>query len=316
MYDTFNHPLVRDMAWVASAPPLLRSGILPIRDPLEGSIWRSDPERLSFQLRELDDAPEKLSHLMGQSRDRRLGNHYERLWHVLLELAPDVEILGRNIKLFRDGVTLGELDLIVRTAEGSIAHMELAIKFYVGRPELAAPDTATSPHTAWWGPDPRDQLVHKVDRLSHHQLQLAALLDLAREPYPRPDVSCAWLQGQLFMPAFATMPPAQDAMDTTNIWCRQSELPRLGRAHWHPMPHKQWLAPPPAAQQTITAEELMLLAREANEERTRPIMAVCVSSVNSDVPAGARLMCMPDTWPDAPEVSRWKSGSAPSTGRA
>jgi hypothetical protein len=316
MYDTFNHPLVRDMAWVASAPPLLRRGILPIRDPLEGSILRSDPERLSSQLRGLDGAPEKLSQLMGETRDRRLGNHYERLWHALLELAPDVEILGRNIKLYREGVTLGELDLIVRTAEGSIAHVELAIKFYVGRPELATSDAPTSPHTAWWGPDPRDQLAHKVDRLLRHQLPLAAALDLAREPYPRPDFSCAWLQGQLFMPAFATMPAAPDAADTVNIWCRQSDLARLGGAQWRVMQHKQWLAPPPPTQGPRTTEELMVLTREVNQERARPVMAICVDSGDSAVPTGARLMCMPDSWPDAPEVNRWKSDSAPSTDRA
>ena len=42
----FHNPLVRDLAWVAASPALLDSQLLPMRDPLQDSIWRRDPDQL------------------------------------------------------------------------------------------------------------------------------------------------------------------------------------------------------------------------------------------------------------------------------
>ena len=300
MFEQFNHPLVRDLVWVALAPPLLTPGILPVRDPLAGSVLRQDPEKLKHTLKQLETDPVELQRLVPESRDRRLGSYYERLWHALLTLAPDVRMLGRNITLYQHGITMGELDLLLEMPDGAVVHLELAIKFYVGQPEYAVAGKSFSPHSAWWGPDPRDQMASKIDRLLNHQLSLASKLELARERYPIPDLSCAWLQGQLFLPLDREMPPAVDSLApaTLNRWCRHAELNTLDGAEWIALPHKQWLMPPPLiGTGPAGIAHLKEMARFSAIEN-RPLMLV-----RRDVPeiydplTAQRLLCMPDHWP-------------------
>ncbi|MEB3735815.1 hypothetical protein ULF88_21050 [Halopseudomonas pachastrellae] len=56
MPPRFHNPLVRDLAWVAASPALLDSQLLPMRDPLQDSIWRQDPDQLWHELSALDAA--------------------------------------------------------------------------------------------------------------------------------------------------------------------------------------------------------------------------------------------------------------------
>ena len=120
MLPVFAHASVRDMAWIAFSPPLLNDRLLPMRDPLQDSIWRRDPDQLWHGLSALDEAPHRLAELFSDSPDRRLGSHYERLWHALLTLAPDTRILAHNIALRRGAHTLGEIDLVMQAADGVI----------------------------------------------------------------------------------------------------------------------------------------------------------------------------------------------------
>ena len=53
MLPVFAHASVRDMAWIAFSPPLLNDRLLPMRDPLQGSAWRDDPEQLLHALQTL-----------------------------------------------------------------------------------------------------------------------------------------------------------------------------------------------------------------------------------------------------------------------
>ncbi|WVM88837.1 DUF1853 family protein [Halopseudomonas pachastrellae] len=123
MPPRFHNPLVRDLAWVAASPALLDGQLLPVRDPLQDSIWRQDPDQLWHELSALDEAPHRLAELFSDSPDRRLGSHYERLWHALLTLAPDTRILAHNIALRRGAHTLGEIDLVMQAADGAIVHL-------------------------------------------------------------------------------------------------------------------------------------------------------------------------------------------------
>ena len=67
MPPRFHNPLVRDLAWVAASPALLDSQLLPMRDPLQDSIWRQDPDQLWHELSALDEAPHRLAELFSDS---------------------------------------------------------------------------------------------------------------------------------------------------------------------------------------------------------------------------------------------------------
>ena len=185
MPPRFHNPLVRDLAWVAASPALLDGQLLPMRDPLQDSVWRQDPDQLWHQLSLLDAAPHRLAELFSDSPDRRLGSHYERLWHALLTLAPDTRILAHNIALRRGAHTLGEMDLVIQAADGAIVHLELAVKFYLGRADLHDPLQHCSAPQHWWGIDTRDTLAHKLSRLIQHQLPLSQRLPIGRCRCPR-----------------------------------------------------------------------------------------------------------------------------------
>jgi hypothetical protein len=62
------------------------------------------------------------------------------------------------------GKTLGEVDMLVETPEGELHQFEIAIKFYLERPDLY-------PHD-WIGPNKNDSLLKKVTRAREHQLSI------------------------------------------------------------------------------------------------------------------------------------------------
>lgn len=311
MPDGFTHPQIRDLAWVACSGALLESGVLTIRDPLSGSIWRRDPEQLLYRLKQLDSNPVPLQGLIPASRDLRLGNYYERLWHALLTLAPDINLVARNIALRENGRTIGELDLLIEDPHGALVHLELAVKFYLGMSEelsvadeLPAADSTgagVSPHRIWRGPDPRDSLHDKVTRLRDHQLKLTSQLHLADTPLPRPQLSAAWLQGVLFSPREGSMPAAKDssAQGPAHQWCRQSDLSRLDGERWLIMPHKQWLMPPRAEPGLMkTGKELRDMLNAHQLDPSRALMLVrCDDVKDYQAMSAQRLICMPENWP-------------------
>lgn len=300
MLPVFAHASVRDMAWIAFSPPLLNDRLLPMRDPLQGSAWRDDPEQLLHALQTLDQAPAALDALLGESPDRRLGNYYERLWHALLSLAPDTRILAHNLAL-RDGAhTYGELDLIIEAADGAVVHLELAIKFYLARPELHSTDSAVSDPAIWWGVDPRDNLASKLQRLREHQLPLAARLPelaTAHRALPLPDCSAAWLQGGLFQHLLRQVPPVegQQPLAAPLHWCHQHELKSLAPTHrWQPMAHKAWLMPPePESGADLDVHQMGRISERAGERR-----AVMFCTADQPPLASERLLCVGNNWPN------------------
>lgn len=285
-------PICRDLAWVAEAPPLLCDGSLPVLDPLAGSQWRADPQCLHYAIRQLDNDPVRLAALMGTSSDYRLGSYYERLWRILLDMAPDIRLLAHNVAVRQQRRSLGELDLVAEAADGAVIHFELAIKFYLGQAECSG-TAERSPQCAWWGPDPKDRLDIKVGRLSNHQLPLAArqadrLVDL-----PKIDRSCAWLQGCLFFPARTGMAAAEQAYipPWRHEWCYRKDLGERSLVGWLALPHKRWLAPPP-----VTRLDEAAPADDATAARPGA-PAMLVSESRREHCDAARLLVMPDHWP-------------------
>ena len=187
--------------------------------------------------------PEALNTFLAKG-SHRLGLYYERLWQFALNAAPDVELLAANLPLRQAGHTLGELDLLLRDAEG-VQHLELAIKFYLG-PETACATDAGN----WLGPSSDDRLGVKLAHLRQHQLPLAgspagrqALAALTGEAWH----SAAWLGGYLFYPwPTACASPTDSHPDhLRGRWIRQRDCSQLlaPQQHWQPLQRRAWLAP-------------------------------------------------------------------------
>ncbi|CAM5307721.1 hypothetical protein SSTU70S_03703 [Stutzerimonas stutzeri] len=114
-----------------------------------------------------DRDPSALHGWLASRSIRRLGLYYERLWQFVLCQVPDVELLAANLPIRQAGHTLGELDLLLRAAEG-VHHLELAVKFYLGLDQ-----TEGHRHDHWFGPGSLDRLDLKLAHLRKHRLPLA-----------------------------------------------------------------------------------------------------------------------------------------------
>lgn len=163
---TLQTPWVRALAWCCFAEPPLQPGELPAAAP---PLPLSDARRQ--WLLELDRQPKPLLDWLDQRcRSPRLGLVFECLWHFFLDQDPQTELIANNLPI-RDGDrSVGELDILYHCHQrDTVVHLELAVKFYLdaGRPLIAARD-----QSRWLGPDRRDRLDKKIDRLQQHQLTL------------------------------------------------------------------------------------------------------------------------------------------------
>lgn len=95
----------------------------------------------------------------------RLGKLTEQF--VLFELEQDesVQLLKSNIQVFRDQITIGELDCLIRQSEVNI-HLEIVYKFYLYDPSVS------TELDRWVGPNRNDSLVLKLNKLKEKQLPL------------------------------------------------------------------------------------------------------------------------------------------------
>ncbi|MFD1096006.1 DUF1853 family protein [Salegentibacter chungangensis] len=96
-----------------------------------------------------------------------LGKRVERFFEVGLQQQEDLEIITANLQISREKITLGEIDFLVRDKkEERVSHIELVYKFYVYDP------TFPEELARWIGPNRRDSLLQKTEKLKQKQLPL------------------------------------------------------------------------------------------------------------------------------------------------
>ena len=240
------HPAVRDLAWTLLAPPLLADTPCPQRHPLTASGWAQNPQQLADWLHVLDQHPEALLDWLNTARSQRLGIYYERLWQFALRQAPGLDVLAANIPVRAGGLTLGELDLLLRDAEGA-HHLELAIKLYLGPSSFEG-----QLHSNWRGAGRADNLERKLKHLADQQLTLSSTVEAqqilstygVKELHPE-----LWMSGYLFYPwpHGCNSPAGMHPSAQHGRWLQRRDWPGLladKDAHfWQPLPRDCRLAP-------------------------------------------------------------------------
>lgn len=260
-----NHPMVRDLAWLMTAPDLIDTD-WPGRPSLT-QLGLGEPEHRHAYLAAIDADPSALEAMVGRTATTRLGQYHEFLWQFLLSTAPATELLAHNVPIREEKRTLGELDLLYRNADGRLQHLEVAIKFFLGLP-CGPGDSGDT--CRWIGPGGLDSLALKVSHLLHHQLPLLQsqrareLLLLGLNDSPANTIKEAPLAslqhgieahlampGVLFQPWHCPMALPRGVPDSAlqGLWChwrdwsalcRQFENMRFGTCLAKP----HWLAPP------------------------------------------------------------------------
>ena len=236
---SYREPAVRDLVWLIASSPLLPGAALTDL-PCESARWPGPGDYLSLYarheawLRRLDACPQPLLAALSRARDLRLGRYAEDLLQFWLA-SPDnaeFELLAEHVALREQGITLGELDFLVRErGNGQLWHIELALKFYLGTADQQ-----------WLGPNRQDSLTRKLTHLCQQQLPLLQTpagqrwLQTQGLQTPKP---WGWLKGRLFS-AFTNAAAADSSQ-----WFTPNELITFADQHhytWFRLAKRHWLA--------------------------------------------------------------------------
>ncbi|GGD94203.1 DUF1853 family protein [Planktosalinus lacus] len=96
-----------------------------------------------------------------------LGKRVELFFQDAIKNSKSQTILAANLQVIESKVTLGELDFLVKdTLNNRFLHVELVYKFYVYDPKIEGE------LQRWIGPNRRDTLLYKIQKLKNKQLPL------------------------------------------------------------------------------------------------------------------------------------------------
>jgi hypothetical protein len=128
LLERLHDPAVRDLAWLLSAPALLRA------EPGLATQMQWDAAQLDAiraWLLDLDNAPGALHAELQRSPQKRLGHYAEQLLGYFLTHGPVGRLIVANLPVRRGNLTLGECDFLWHAADGAHVHWELAVKCYL-----------------------------------------------------------------------------------------------------------------------------------------------------------------------------------------
>ena len=190
---------------------------------------------------------------------QRLGKRVEHFVFQDLQQHPNIKLLATNLQIQKNKHTIGELDALLHVFNKPI-HLEIIYKFYLYDPHVGS--TALD---YWIGPNRRDALVKKLDKLKNQQLPLlhkpetlSYLNDLSLHAQ---DIEQQVLfKAQLFMPFHAKItdiePLNQDCIQ--GFYYKFNELPSLHNCQFYIPPKLDWLS---QAQYNVTWLEYKTLTK-------------------------------------------------------
>lgn len=278
-------PAVRHLAWLCSAPPLIRMG--PVRPPLPAAaVWS--------RLAHLDRAPQPLLEWLAARPGTRLGHYFESLYSYYLQRILHWPLLLANTPI-RDhgGRTLGELDFLVRNPQtGRLEHHEVAVKFYLG---LHSADGSW-----WYGPNARDRLDLKAHHMTGHQCRMTERPEtratLLYHGIDEPVTPVLIMPGYLFRPLDGPEPDYPHWVNPAHEqggWCRYSRLAERHSNHWVRLHKPHWLGPFQCARLPDTEPE----AGTPGADHAALFAVMAARADGRGYQEQRRIFVVPDHWP-------------------
>jgi len=126
-------------------------------------LWKNAAVHNLEQLHVTAYAPQFLRNV---ERRLRLGQLAERFVFNQLDTDPHFKILAENVQIQDQKRTVGELDALI-LEQSQATHLELVYKFYLYDERLGNSETQR-----WIGPNRRDSLEEKLNKLELKQLPL------------------------------------------------------------------------------------------------------------------------------------------------
>ena len=227
---------------------------------------------------------------------RRVGQQFELMINQYLECHPYITDIKRNIQIYNQKITLGELDSIFQMDQQWF-HLEMAVKFYL---KLGSSGQLED----WVGPNLKDNLGKKWRRMLNHQSQLTCL-DESKSYLSDMQISeitpLVWVKGSLFQhpqDQSNSYPYPINPSHSRGWWVRKAELVKhlnsSGLAGGYIVPSKpNWLTP--IAQykgRTLTLAQLQSRVRDFKQ----PELIWCVLGEGASRQIISRGFVVPDDW--------------------
>jgi hypothetical protein len=341
--ELYLHQGVRDLAWLITSPdlfdPAVSGLVLPPRPWRDQLIARSLP-----WLDQIDDNPKDLQAWLGEDwvdskQGARLGSHAERLIEFWLTSQPGIDVRAARLTVHSDERVLGDLDIVFSDERRpGWVHWEIAVKFYLRHEQALGHGSASTRNKSkvpeisqniakrceisatgwkqWIGPNPRDRLDEKLERIVSHQLPLGASPETRRALRgigDLPIVSEAWVKGWMFHPIEETSEATVPGLAPDHLrgwWFRhkEAEVPVKSRSsRFVIVPRWEWMAP---VHRPNAGDQSLLAARQLNERLhshfARSPAPVLIAEVQLDLHGwwkelGRGFVVHPD-WPSLAEL--------------
>lgn len=304
-------PALRHLAWLCTAPPLWQ-----FPDAFVPSDWL--PSDWHARLQHWDAAPQEAPAFVHALPNPRLGLYFETLYDALLTHMLGWQVLARNLPIRAGGLTLGELDFVVRNPHtGAVEHHEIAVKFYLGY--------QAQPHGLgqWLGPNPTDSLEGKAHRLQDEQRRRTQLpeaqavlgdllvgaglpANLVRLQASLSHTNTLPLPTRLFMPGYLfhphdasaiALPPQVPATHARGTWRRLDDALQADRTGWVPLVKPHWLGPWQQSHAPDPTAVLDALEQVALSATPRLFARVDWDAGEQMWRETARFFVVPEAWP-------------------
>jgi len=284
-WPTLQHEHVRSLAWLLDSPALLNAShprwnnqLAQLHSPNQSTIdW----------LHALDRAPQPLLDFLAIHPRTRLGHHAENLLAFYFQWRG--ELFAHGIQV-RSHTTIGEFDFLLERPEG-LEHWEFACKFYL----LVEPMQRLSDFV---GPNLRDNLDDKSRKIMDAQLALGRH-EAAQKHLPKPlHAARALLKGWLFYPAgdSATLSEVEP-LHCRGVWCRVSDLDKVGGCRYVVLPRLSWLAPARVGiDRTAPGADLRRTLTHLFDTDDRPVLVASLVECDGSWIETERIFVVPDNW--------------------
>ena len=213
-----------------------------------------------YHLTQFKIEQEPLSFDQAIDSNQRLGKYVERFVSHQLVNTEGISLIAENIQISKDRITLGELDCLLYK-NGNPIHLEVIYKFYLYDPTKQGLD-------CWIGPNKKDSLVEKLDKLRQKQLPL--LYAKESEKYLK-SISLdttdflqqVYFKAQLFLP-LGKNPTINSPINTDCIvgfYCSLYTLTEFKNAKFFIPSKKDWLITPHTNVDWIVYEKFLEQSR-------------------------------------------------------
>jgi len=311
------HKEVRDLAWVIKSPSLVSNqGDWPTIVAPDKNEW------VDTWLLRLDNDPRPLLQHLAKEKSHFLGTYFESLWGFYLEAHPSFNLIAKNLQVNGRQKTIGEFDFIIQDCiSGDFIHQEIAIKFYLGFKKENSHSFSDGEHI-WFGPQCRDRLDLKIDKLINTQTRLSkteagqCTLNSACKQHTNEDnknlsqiSSQIVLKGYLFYPendtviapsycnpkhlkgSWITLTSLTNNIEAADAWCL------LSKSNWMSRFQLEYGQTEPYRNFYIHQTDLLEAVSEKINKESRPWMVAGLKQHTQGYLEEHRLFVVPDNWP-------------------